>query len=380
MTARIEWTAAEEAELIKLRAAHVPVRKCSSLLEEKFRRRFEETNISRTLLRLEKARGGGSNFSSSLEREPYAQIQDVKNPTPTTTAEVGGLGFEFQGPTGPIVSVEKGTVADRTYVDKEESGGAYVFRPLDLGSRQVERILLLPDIHTPFHDRYAWALVGKFAREFQPDTIVQLGDWIDCYTVSDHDKDPRRVHQLEDEAKGVRGQREELESLGAQRLIRTRGNHEHRFTTHVMQRAPALLSSVNLDTICGWDNGRWSNVPYLDHGMLGKLAITHCADKQVAGAGAVRSAANMFAASVAFGHTHRLSCEYFGDILGRRHISVSLGCLADISAADYASVANKRFWTLGFGVAFMTADGRFSLQPMPIVGRRIYYGERLVEL
>jgi hypothetical protein len=240
---------------------------------------------------------------------------------------------------------------------------------------------LLPDIHTPFHDKHAWALGAAFARAFEPDTIVQLGDWIDCYTVSDHDKDPRRVHQLEDEAKEVRAQREELESLpSVQRLIRTRGNHEHRFTAHLLQKAPALLSSVSLDGICGWDNGKWKNVPYLSHGMLGKLAITHCADKHVYGAGAVRSAATMFNASVAFGHTHRLGLEYFGDILGRRHVSVSLGCLADIAAADYASVAQKRFWTLGIGEMYLTRDGRFTLHPLPIVGRRIYYGERLVEV
>jgi hypothetical protein len=357
----VRWSAAEDATLLALVAAGgLTAREMAARLRERFPGRgFEKTGVLKALKRLRQRMSAAADSSiavtsSAPEPEPYADIQDVLPAPP-----------------------------DRTFVDKsdESAPGAYEFAPLDLGSRQTERVLLLPDIHTPFHDKHAWALACAFARAFEPDTVVQLGDWIDCYTVSDHDKDPRRVHQLEDEAKEVRAQREELEALpSVQRLIRTRGNHEWRFTSHLLQKAPALLSSVSLDGICGWDNGKWRNVPYLSHGMLGKLAITHCADKHVYGAGAVRSAATMFNASVAFGHTHRLGLEYFGDILGRRHVSVSLGCLADIAAADYASVAQKRFWTLGFGEMYLTRDGRFTLHPLPIVGNRIYYGERLVEL
>jgi predicted phosphodiesterase len=268
--------------------------------------------------------------------------------------------------------------ADRTYVDSESPGAPYAMQPLDLGSRTIERLLLLPDTHAPYHDPCAWAVMMKLAREYRPDTVVHLGDLADCLTVSAHDKDPRRGTQFEDEAKVVRERREELEGFGAQRNVICLGNHEYRLRRYLMQQAPALMSSVGIEAQLGLDNGRWRIVPYREHGRIGKLHLTH--DANYHGANAVRQMAVAFNASVAFGHTHRMGLSYFGDVAGKRHVSVNLGCLCKIEEATFAPAIQRMTWQHGFGVASMLPNGRFWIQLLPIVDRRVVMGEKVHEL
>jgi predicted phosphodiesterase len=250
-------------------------------------------------------------------------------------------------------------------VPKRKDKRSYEYEPLDLG-KETERILLLPDTHAPFHDARAWDAALRFARKWRPHTVVHLGDWLDCLTVSDHDKDPRRGTQLEGELVVMRGLREEVDELpGIVRKIFTRGNHEYRLERYAMRHAPALISILNLDQLMGLTQNGWHVVPYMQHGKLGKLRITH--GTRHSGAYAVHQNAAAFCASVAFGHTHRLGLTYFGDVDDNRHVSASLGWLGDLNEADYVDTVSKRYWQHGFGTALMKRDGRFELQLRPIV-------------
>ena len=75
----------------------------------------------------------------------------------------------------------------------------------------------------------------KAARGFKPQTIVSIGDFADCYAVSSHSKDPRRIADLEDEIGNVREGLDELDALNAKEKIFIEGNHclalDHRALT-----------------------------------------------------------------------------------------------------------------------------------------------------
>jgi len=47
-------------------------------------------------------------------------------------------------------------------------------------SPTLERILFIPDVHRPFHDRAAWKLMLRAAKDFKPDILIILGDFADC--------------------------------------------------------------------------------------------------------------------------------------------------------------------------------------------------------
>lgn len=253
-------------------------------------------------------------------------------------------------------------------VHVENPAANYTFEPLDLGS-ELERILIIPDTHSPFHDPLAWKTLLDFGRKWRPHTLIHLGDLADFYSVSDHDKDPRRANNLLDECNVTNALLDELDDLGAVRRIFCEGNHEYRLERYLMRHAPALLGIASVDHLLRLQERGWSRIPYAMHGRVGKLYVTHEAGKS--GQNAVQQMAQAVGGSIAFGHTHRLQIQYFGSILGDRHVSATCGWLGDKASATYKSEIEKAPWQLGFATAIMERSGCFELQARPIVDYRV---------
>ena len=258
------------------------------------------------------------------------------------------------------------TPPDTLYVDKPAQ--SYEWEPLDCG-KELERILLIPDTHRPFHDKRAWAAMIGYAKQLRPHTVIFLGDYQDFYSVSAHDRDPRRVHQLADELKDGDEGLQEVQALGAERVRFHSGNHCFRLERYLMQHAQALLGITGTAEVLKLTERGWGYVPYLQHASVGKLYTTH--DVGFSGVNAVRQTGAAFRHSVAFGHSHRLAVDYFGTVTGDRYVSANLGWLGDPDAADYCHQATKTAWQHGFGVAHMEKSGLFQLDAVPIVGGRI---------
>lgn len=55
------------------------------------------------------------------------------------------------------------------------------------------KTLVAGDIHVPFHDARAVDLLVAVVGEVQPERFVYGGDILDCYELSDYDKDPERI-------------------------------------------------------------------------------------------------------------------------------------------------------------------------------------------
>lgn len=231
---------------------------------------------------------------------------------------------------------------------------------------RLTRLLLVPDTHAPFHDRKAWALMIKAARKYQPDVIVHLGDLVDCYSVSAHDRDPRRVHQLSAELRAANSLLDDLDSLGAARKVFCEGNHEYRLERYLLQHAPALLDSIDMGKLLHLKRRGWDEIPYHEFGKVGKLYVTH--EAGFCGANAIKQTGDAFRHNVAFGHSHRLGVSYFGTVTGERYVSANLGWLGDTHEAKYAHNATKAQWALGFGVGRIEKSGIVHLRPVPIVG------------
>ena len=315
---------------------------------------------------------------SCSERTQGPRRRNVTSPAPEIEipiqyedSEDDTAPFQRKGP--ELVSVPP---ADRTYV--EQAPASHALPPLDLGSRTTERILLLPDTHAPYHDARAWSLAMKFGREFRPDSVVHVGDWIDCFTISDHDKDPRRGSQLESELEVTKELRAEIDALGAQRKVITLGNHEDRLWRYCVRHAPALISMMKIEELLELPQNGWHTFPYRQHASIGSLNLTH--EAGYAGIHAVHHTGNAFASSVVFGHTHRLGATYFGDVLGRRCVSASLGWLGAMPAALYEHEAKRmRFWQSAFASVRLEKSGHFHLQLHPIVDGRVVLDGQLVE-
>lgn len=232
---------------------------------------------------------------------------------------------------------------------------------------KLERMLFIPDCHVPYHDVLAFELMMKVAKDFKPDHVVILGDFIDMYSVSSHDKNPKRVSQMNDEVVKANEELWRIKGLGAKNNVFIAGNHEDRLNRYLIQKAPSLYDSISIPSVLGLDKVGFEYVPYRSHYQLGKIYITH--DTGKAGVYSHKQALDAFHRSIVIGHTHRFGMIIQGDANGDKHVGAMFGWLGDVKQVDYMHNINAiKDWTLGFGLGYMNPkNGYVYLQPVPIV-------------
>lgn len=236
----------------------------------------------------------------------------------------------------------------------------------DAPADALERILFVPDTHTPYHDVDAWALMLRAARAFGPTRIVVLGDLVDFFAISSHPKDPNRQRNLESEIQAGQDRLDELGALGALTKNYVAGNHEHRLSRYLTQAAPEIFNLLKFEEVLGLAARGWTYTPYRDHLTIGRLHVTH--ETGDAGMYAHVRARAAFASNAVIGHTHRMAMHYAGNAHGTSHVGAMFGWLGDAKATDYMHRIKAHAWQLGFGLGYHdTASGVVHLQAVPII-------------
>lgn len=241
---------------------------------------------------------------------------------------------------------------------------------------RLSPMLIVPDVHAPFHDVHAWNLMMDVARDLKPETVVVIGDFIDCAAVSTHSKDPARKSSLKEEVSVAKELRAELEDLDAKTYVFCEGNHCDRLRRYLWDKAPELYGLVDIPTLLGLDD-RWEFVPYRNHTKRGAVHYTH--DVGHAGRYAAYQTLDTYQHSVVTGHTHRLSYVVEGNAVGDAKLSAQFGWLGDVEQVDYMHRAKARkFWALGFGIGYEDRQtGHNFLTPVPIVSYRAVVNGKL---
>jgi len=230
----------------------------------------------------------------------------------------------------------------------------------------MQRLVILSDVHAPYHDRKAFALVMQAVRAFKPNILLLLGDFVDCYAISDYDRDPTRMLRFDGEIREANKILDQLDTLKTVRKVFIAGNHENRLDRYLARKAPELHSYIDISTLLRLKTRRWDYVPYKDFVRVGACMFTHDLDSD--GAGAVRKALSDAQHSISIGHTHRLGYIVEGGATGKAKVAASFGWLGDASKADYKHrLKANRDWALGFGIGYLRPNGIVHLVPVPIV-------------
>lgn len=232
-----------------------------------------------------------------------------------------------------------------------------------------ETIHVEPDTHVPFHDPRAWGLSNAVAADRQPDHFIKLGDWLDLYTLSSHQKDPafrRWTFKKElEEANALLDEQDKILSH-CKNKVYIFGNHEWRFDRYISQRAPELYNLTSISKELHLRKRGWKVVPYMESYRLGHVTYTH--DTGSAGARAHLDAEQIMCDNVVIGHTHRLGYAVVGNQSGKPHVAAMMGWLGEKKYAKYLGSASKnRYWSQGFGTGIMDKNGVTYLTPHPII-------------
>jgi len=235
------------------------------------------------------------------------------------------------------------------------------------------KVLILSDIHIPYHDEIAVAAAIAHGKKKKPDVIILNGDIGDFYGVSRHDKDPRR--SLADELDAIR---QFLFYLRKQfpnaRILYKIGNHEARMEMFLVKNAPVLLgvSDFELPVLLKFEESKIELVPSLTLIRLGSLPIYHGHELPQGMSSPVNPARGIWMRvqeSLICGHWHRTSEHTESTGLNKKLSSCwSTGCLCDLTP-DYA-IVNR--WNHGFAWVETQADGNYEVTNHKIINGRVY--------
>lgn len=117
------------------------------------------------------------------------------------------------------------------------------------------KILVMSDVHIPYHDEKALEACLNFADTYRPDTIFLNGDTVDFYAISRWDKDPQS-RNLSAELEKARAFLMHLrERFPKSVIVFKLGNHEERWEKYLWHKAPELcgVSDFEMSKILRFD-------------------------------------------------------------------------------------------------------------------------------
>ena len=223
-----------------------------------------------------------------------------------------------------------------------------------MGGKVVDKLLLVPDIHSQFVDWSALQVLLDFQNDWKPTKTVQMGDLLDCEAISTFPKD--QALTLKEEF----GIGEHILDL-LRPTHYCEGNHEERIQRPglVNRSIRSLLSvpdNLNLEAR-GIKHIPYSPNEWFEFGKLKVLHGNKCPDH------AAKAHALTYGC-VAFCHTHRIQA-YTNRSIGHRETGFNIGTLTPESL-EYCSTVTG--WQQGFAFAYIMADGDFSFYQVRLIG------------
>ena len=233
-------------------------------------------------------------------------------------------------------------------------------------------ILLLSDIHVPYHNIQALTLALKYGLENEVNTILLNGDIIDFYAISRFEKDPRK-RNFGHEVLMTRQFLATLRKLFPNAAIYYKcGNHDVRYDHYIMRNAPDLLGmdEFNFESLMHLDKHNITFIPDKQIIHAGKLTILHGHELGASVFSPVNIARGLFLRakdSALCGHHHQASEHTEPNINGKITTCWSVACLCELHP-DYMPI-NKHHH--GFAHVRVMDNGEFEVNNYRIVNGKI---------
>lgn len=247
---------------------------------------------------------------------------------------------------------------------------------LTTAERPYRRVAFLTDMHYPFQCPRAIDAAFDFLQDWRPDLLILGGDQVDCYAISDYDKDPAREARLQDECDSVRPLWAACEALHCD-VLAFEGNHEERLTRRKNKAGLADVRGLDMPTLTGMPaHFRWA--PSQSHYRVGGpdwgLVFLH-GDLKGRGCSAANPAGAMLKklrGSSISGHIHRFDAAFSGTYSGRPLEAFTVGHMGDVTkAADYITSPD---WQQGFATVEFDHDAEwFGVHLHRVVSGRFRY-------
>lgn len=290
-----------------------------------------------------------------------ARLLYKENPELYTNVDMARLALRrIEGKQGPK---SRARIDKSLFLTEDRPKNPYNLPPTDAKKilpyilpEDCSRILLLADIHFPYHDVAALTLALDYGRKNKVDTIILNGDILDCHHLSRFEKDPRKK-SFKDEMDICRGFLKTLrKKFPKAAIIYKCGNHDLRYEKYLMQKAPELFGNAEfeLKNLLGLKE---LDIDWVEDKTIIKLAalnILHGHEYRQGIMSPVNVARGLFmkAKTIAIqAHSHRTSENTVVTLNGDMITTWSIGCLCELQP----SYDPYNEWNLGF--AFIEREG-----------------------
>lgn len=243
---------------------------------------------------------------------------------------------------------------------------------------KVQKWLILPDVHRPFHNLKLEDKILKLIKDLAGSLygVVISGDYLDLYTLGSYNAESLGLLtgiDLEMEyADGLKGIKK-IEKAAHQNIKKKFlfGNHEDRYFRELNKKDNAKyggalknpiealeLSERKWEVKTNWKDDYFTLGEHLDvmHGMYTNI---HAAKKHL----------DMTGHSCLFGHTHRVQSYNLGN-----KASYNIGSLCDLSnkAFNYMPRLQKQTWANGFAMVYIDDNGHFFVEQVNVWNDKFY--------
>ena len=238
----------------------------------------------------------------------------------------------------------------------------------------LKKVLILSDIHIPYHVYDAVMAALDYGMEQGVDAIYLNGDIVDFKDISRWDKEPDAI-RLHDEIDMVREFLQGLAGVGLPVFYKL-GNHEDRWQKKIMRDAPefAKLDALKLENVLGLNDLGIELIASGTRAQFGNLTVIHGHEFGETLFSPVNPARGLFLrakSSILSGHYHQRSQHGEANIMGEETRCYSTGCLCDLSP-KYRPFAFTK-WKHGAAIVEVNPDKTFQVFNFEIKEGQIIY-------
>jgi len=235
------------------------------------------------------------------------------------------------------------------------------------------KILVMSDIHIPYHDEAAVAAAIAYGRKNKTDTLLLNGDICDFFALSRWETDPRERDFETERDKTVQFFGHIRSLFPKAPIVWKLGNHEERYQSYMMQKAPEIFGLPEFDIAAIFHTEEYGIevVKEMRPVHAGKLPIVHGHEYKFAISNPVNPARGLFLkakTSALCGHHHQRSEHSEKDLHEKQHTTYSTGCLCNLRY-KYAPINNHSH---GFAVVTVEADGGWHVDNRKIIKGRVW--------
>ena len=206
-----------------------------------------------------------------------------------------------------------------------------------------KRILVISDLHIPYHHRDSFAFLKEIKKEFRPDFVINIGDMLDFHAINMHTHDPDLYsagHELQVSKKFVK----ELESIFPN-VIEVDSNHSSLVYRRALKFGMSRDFLKDYGEFLGTKKWKWTDDLTITMSNGQRCFFTHGRSADIL------KVSQTMGISAVQGHYHTQFCIKWWANPDNLFFGMNVGCLINQKsmAMNYAKNFRTRF-ILGCGI------------------------------